>query len=300
MKIFKHIARIVIAVAALLPGLGAAAQTAEMPERYFPYPVVPDSISTLQGRTDFLMEHFWDFCDMSKAFSSRSKMAGALTDYFSFVQYASRDKALASIDKLLGQLRKRPSELLFVVEQAEANLYSDTAQYHSEEAYKPFLEALIANKKVQPADKARYQRHLNLIERSGIGTLPPDMPYTAPDGSQRSLAADTAEVTVVMVIDPDCVDCRIAKVKLDANQRISELVGAGIVRIVALYPDEPDQAWLDYAATLPAGWVAGAAPEIYDYYDVQSTPDIYVYDESHRLLLRHTVPDMLVEILSRL
>ena len=41
-------------------GLTASAQQTAT---YFPYPIVPDSISTLQARTDYLLEHFWDFCD---------------------------------------------------------------------------------------------------------------------------------------------------------------------------------------------------------------------------------------------
>lgn len=280
-----------------------AAQTAAdeaLPERYFPYPQVPDNLQTLQERTDYLMEHFWEMCDLKKAFSSKPKMAGALDDYLSFVRYASRDAALASIDNLLDKLKKQPEDLLFTARQAEAYLYSDTAEFHSDEAYLPFVKAVVSNKKIAPADKARFQHQLNLIERSGIGTNPPAMTYLSSEGESRSLANDTAEVLILFFMDPDCIDCRIAKARLDANTRATELIGAGIIKVVGLYPDEPTQEWVDYSAHKPEHWILGSAPDATDYFDLRTTPEFYVYDENHRLLLKHIDIDTLLEIINRL
>ncbi len=45
---------------------GSAQSASDQPTTYFPYPIVPDSISTFQARCNYLADHFWDFCEMSK------------------------------------------------------------------------------------------------------------------------------------------------------------------------------------------------------------------------------------------
>ena len=80
MKRFSLIFMMVIALVT-----GAKADT------YFQYPIVPDSLSTLQDRCDYLSRHFWDFCDLKKAFSSKKKMADEFAVYLSILQNASAD-----------------------------------------------------------------------------------------------------------------------------------------------------------------------------------------------------------------
>ena len=47
------------------------AQTAQQP--YFQLPIIPDSIKSFDKRLDYMVEHYWDFADMKKVFSSRPK-----------------------------------------------------------------------------------------------------------------------------------------------------------------------------------------------------------------------------------
>lgn len=282
------------------PKLSAQSSTTAEQTTFFPYPQVPDELVTLQDRTDYLMTHFWERCDMRNAFSFKPQLAGAISDWLSFTQFASPEVTEKSINAFLENIKKQPDNLLFVVRQAESYLYSDTAQYRNETVYQQFLNALLTNKKVSSADKARYEHQNNLINRSGIGTTPPDMKYTTQSGETRSLAADTAEVLIVMFVDPDCIDCRIARARLDAHPRTTELIEAGIIKVVALYPDKPNEEWTQYAAKPPKNWIMGTAPDADEYFDMRTSPEFYVYDENHMLILKHINIDILLDILNRL
>ncbi len=71
---------------------------------YFPYPIVPDSISTFQGRCNYLSDHFFDFCELSKAFSARQKMANEMKVYLSVVANAEPERAIRGVNNLMKKL----------------------------------------------------------------------------------------------------------------------------------------------------------------------------------------------------
>ena len=66
-------------------------------DTYFPYPLIPDSINIFQKRCDYLARHFWDFCDLKKAFSAKAKMAQEFNVYISVLKNATPDSAIASV-----------------------------------------------------------------------------------------------------------------------------------------------------------------------------------------------------------
>ena len=139
----------------------ASAQT--MPETYFPYPLVPDSIQTLDGRSNFLITHFWDFCDLKKGFSSRAKMAGAFKDYLSFMPYANARVVHKSIAKFLKDIEKQPEDMVFIAHTAEQLVHSDTAQIFSDELYLPFAQAVVNNKRVKKEDKEYFAPQVKVL-----------------------------------------------------------------------------------------------------------------------------------------
>ena len=131
------------AIAALISCMNPAVHAAPP----FPYPTVPDTISSLTGRADYYVTHFWDKADMKRIFSNRQNVKAALGDYFAMMPHAKREVAAQSIESLLGRLAKQPKDLAFMAETAQAMLYSDSAAFWSDELMLPFAAA--AGKKVE-------------------------------------------------------------------------------------------------------------------------------------------------------
>ena len=119
----------------------------------FPVPSAPADLTSLQERSDYVISHFWDHCNVKSILSSQKKFADAFDTYVNLLPLGSRRTVIRSIYNLLTQLEKHPKELLFVAEQADALLYSDTAKVKSDEAYLPFARAVAENKKVGRAEK---------------------------------------------------------------------------------------------------------------------------------------------------
>ncbi|MBD5244733.1 MAG: DUF5106 domain-containing protein [Bacteroides sp.] len=279
-------------------GLTASAQQTAT---YFPYPIVPDSISTLQARTDYLLEHFWDFCDFKKAFSSRQKMAGAFKDYLSFMPHASARQAHRSVAKLLKSLDKQPDDLLFLARKAEEYIHSDTSDIYSDELYLPFAVAVSSNKRIEKAIRDRYTLQARILSGSQTGMPAPSFAYTDRSGVNAIFSPDsTAEVTILFFNDPDCMDCTIARSRLNADIRASNFIKEGVMRVVAITPGEADENWKQMAESYPESWIVGASSEVDEIYDIPTTPTFYVIDDEHKIALKRIDINTLLNLISRL
>lgn len=298
MTIRQRILAILLTVCAAVPA-GAAAQ--QQAETYFPYPLIPDSISTLQARTDYLISHFWDFCDLKKAFSSRQKMAGAFKDYLTFMPHASARQVHRSIAKLMKALEKQPDDQLFLARKAEEYIHSDSSEIYSDELYLPFAVAVAGNKRIDKASREPFAHQAKILSACQAGMPAPSFDFTDRDGLNRTFAPDTtAEVTVIFFNDPDCMDCVLAKARLKADIRASQFVDEGVMKIIAITPGDADDTWKDMAGSYPEQWIVGASSEVDEIYDIPTTPTFYVLDEKGNIALKRINIEALLSLISRL
>lgn len=275
--------------------LGAKADT------YFPYPIVPDSISVFQNRCDYLARHFWDFCELTKAFSAKAKMAKEFEVYVSILRNASTDSALASVDRFTKKLEKQPKDQVFIAECAEKLLYGDSAEVWIDELYIPFAEAVAKNKRVDKASKARFAHQSEILKKSLMRGPAPTLPYTTREGLSANLDNDSAQVLIVFFNDPDCEDCNMARIRLDADISLTQLISEGRAKVVSIALCEPDAAWKEAAASWPSTWTVGANPDADMMIDLRAgTPDFYIIDKNHNIRFKHLGIDQVLDVTRQL
>lgn len=291
-----NIRNIIIALVALIAGSGAAKA-----ESFFPYPIVPDSISTLTGRCNYLANHFWDFCDLKSAFSKKAAMAEEFKGYLEILQLADADTARAAVEKFTRRLDKQPKDLVYLAEVAEGELYSDTAKAWVDELYIPIARAVVNNKRVDKALKARFRHQADILDNSLPGRKIPSIPYVTADGRKGDVAADSAQVTVLFINDPDCSDCSLARIRLDADISTSELISEGVVKVISLSAVEADDKWRSDVAGYPSAWTIAANPEIDMTLDLRGgTPSFYILDRRNRIRFKHITVDQVLDIMRQL
>ncbi len=273
---------------------------AQNSERLFPYPEIPSELVTLQDRTGYLVDHFWERCDFNTALSSKARFQSAFADYVVFMRHAPREKTLASIDNLLKKLEKNPDGLLFIAELAENYMYSDTASLASDEAYLPFVKAVADNKKISKANKLRYARQADILSTNQPGSPAPSLPYVTREGVSNNLDNDTAKILVVYFNDPDCSDCRMARARLNANPTANELIKNGVLKVVAITPDDATDLWRKEAEAYPKTWTVAASSDAYDLYDIRAIPSFYIIDDQHRIAAKNVTIDALVNFINSL
>ncbi|MDE6079609.1 MAG: DUF5106 domain-containing protein [Duncaniella sp.] len=274
------------------------AQAQEMPATYIQRPIVPDSISTLAGRCNYVADHFFDFCDLKKAFSSRARMGDEIRTYLEILPQASPERAQAAASRLMEQLAKQPADQLYVATLAEEAYYSDSAAAWYDRLYLPFASAVADNKKIQRAEKARFVRQAKVLEGSLIGSKVAPLEYVTPSGERRNLDMDNAEAVLVMLADPTCSDCSMARLRLDADASLRELVDEGRFKVVVIgIADPADPEWQAKAAEMPSSWTVGANPDVDTLWDMRvSGPSLFIFDRKHNLRWKHLTTDMVLDI----
>lgn len=271
----------VFLLVSLFTGVGLQAQPKD---RLFAYPDPPADMVNLYERCNFLVTKFWEPCDMKSALSKRAALNGAFGDWLSFTPYASADTVYMAIDRLQEKIKKSADQQLAVIQMAEAWLYSDTAQYRSDELYSRFVDYAVASKKL-PADVRRYYaEHKLRLDYGSEGKIVADIPLTLADGSKTSFSADSSAYTLLMIYRPDCFDCSFARVRLSADMVLNQLNDGGVVRIMSLYAGEPDAEFSAAATAFPEKWLNVASPEVEKYFDIRDYPAIYYLDKDHRII----------------
>lgn len=281
----------------LLLGISAGAKA----DTYFPYPIIPDSIGMFQKRCDYLARHFWDFCDLKKAFSAKAKMAQEFNVYISILKNANPDSAIASVVRFNKKLEKQPADQLFMAECAENLLYGDTAEMWIDELYLPFAHAVASNKRIDKATKARFAHQEKILKNSLARFPAPSLPYTTREGTAGNLDNDSADVVVVFFNDPDCDDCNLAKLRLDADISTTQLIAEGKLKVVSISLSEPTQEWKEAVASYPSTWRVGANPDADMTIDLRAgTPEFYILDRNHNIRFKHLTIDQVLDVARQL
>ncbi|MDE6266423.1 MAG: DUF5106 domain-containing protein [Muribaculaceae bacterium] len=257
-------------------------------DTFFQYPVPPESIEGFYPRCNYMVEHFWDRCDMKRAFSSHAKMKSAFEDYIQLVGQAQADTAMASVDNLIARVKKADSKnLLTLGNIAREVLYSDSAMMFSEQLYLPFAKAVAENNKIPAADRASFQYETGILSTSQVGMTLPDIPFTRPDGTKGSLSDAGRKRVLLMFFDPECDDCRVLTVLQSADVNLKQLHDKGYLQMVMLYPGEPDESWKNKAASMPKEWIVGANPDLDTMFNLDALPTAYYLSPKYKIIAKN-------------
>lgn len=285
----------------LLLACAAFGARAQSEQPLFQMPIVPDSITSLYDRADYLMAHYWDFCDAKKAFSTRSRFSASVIDFFNLMPYGTVPGVTTAMNTFMKKISTGKDQVQFVADIAEATFYSDTASIYSDQLYLIFLDELLANKKLDKNAKLRYAHQRQLLQASQPGQPFPPLAYTDPIGQSHTFAPDTLKSgAIIFFNDPDCSDCSMARLRIDADVLSRIAIEKGLVDFYSIYPGEAEAEWIAQATTYPSTWIAGAAPDADQTVDLRFSPLFYVLNKDGSILLSTNNVDAIIDILSRL
>ncbi len=305
MKIFRFfIMAIVAGCFAAAPQVNAQTSSSanDANNGFFQLPIIPDSLVMHQDKVDFMLRHYWDFCDLNKAFSSRDKMAQAFDTYLSFMPHATASVVYEEVPRFMKRIEKKPENVAFIGELVESKLYSDSAEFQSDELFLLFANEIIANKKLDKNRKLRYQHLAKVLSASQPGEHAPAFDIVDLDGRKSIFAADSAKQgTILFFNDPECDDCRMARLRLDTDIRTRRIIEGGQIDLVSVYPGDPaNEEWRRMAASNPQEWITVASPNADELYDLRHSPAFYLLNPSGNILLKTDNVDLIISIMIQL
>ena len=251
-------------------------------EPLFEYPVAPEEIESLVDKSNWLMQHFWDNMDFkSKAAVDQTALNDAFRVYAFPMQWAEKTEVDKSVDGMLKLLEKNPTLLLQFTKAAEEALYGQRAKVWIDEVYMKYLQSYLKNKKIGAARKKRYERQYKLLSNSLLGTTPSSFTFTTPVGNPGKFEP-IGVYTIIEFGDPDCDDCRHAKLKMETDIKFSSLVERGLVNVMFIIPD-PSEGWQTQLTGYPSNWVVGGSDDVSDILDIRTSPSFWVIGKDGKI-----------------
>lgn len=255
-------------------------------------PTPPEYLTRLDQRCNYIVDNFWKRCNLKSAFSSLERLDATFGQFLAFTPYATADTVHMTIDNLIRGVEKANGKnLLPLAKIAEKWCLGDTAEYQSDELLYPFVKAVATSKKVKSPEKERFKALYRKMTNSRTGATVTNLTFTCPDGSQGSIDDIKTPHVLLYFYEPDCIDCRLARARLSADFILPTLIEANLLKIVAIFPGEPDDEWRADSESMPDGWVVGANPEIDMDFIIEHSPEIYYLDTSRKVIARNVSVD---------
>lgn len=273
--------------------LGAFAVAGAQENAVAPYqlPDIPDSLTTPDVRSEYLIEHYWDKFEVENRAYLEAPLVveQAFVDFTSIMRIASRESTMKSIGHLLERASTDGDILLLYADIADKYLYSGQGPFVSEEAYLPFAQAVVDSKKIDKLRKLRYSYQCDVMTKNQLGMTITNFEYKLPGSDKRYKIKKLKSPYILLYInDPDCDDCSIATLRLSVSQVLLQAIREERLVVLSLYPDGETEEWLAKIGEYPKEWTVASMEEGDRYFDLRIMPAMYLLDKDKKIILRNT------------
>lgn len=265
-------------------------------------PDIPDSLTTPDVRSEYLITHYWDNFEVeNRAYLDAPLVVEqAFVDFMSIMRLTSRDCTMNSIDRLLERASSDGDILLMYADIADKYLYSGQGPFVSEEAYLPFVNAVIESKKVDKLRKLRYEYQYDVLTKNQLGMKMTDFEYKLPgEKKMYRLKKLKSPFILVYINDPDCDDCSLTTLRLSVSQALLKEIREGRLTILSVYPDGETEEWLAGVGEYPKEWIVASMENGDHYFDLRIMPAMYLLDKDKKIILRNTSLEEVEQTLSK-
>ena len=152
------------------------------------------------------------------------------------------------------------------------------------------LEVMTTTSLYDEWERVRPQSQLDLALKNRLGTRAADFRYMTKEGRWGSLYGIRARYTLLFINNPGCPACKDTREQISASPMLTQLIDEGVIRVLAVYPDEDLKEWYDYQPNMPANWINSYDKELAmrekELYDLRAIPTLYLLDQDKNVLLK--------------
>ncbi|MDE7419172.1 MAG: DUF5106 domain-containing protein [Muribaculaceae bacterium] len=252
----------------------------------FEYPVAPEELSDFRDKCNWLANNFWNAFDIkAKDAVDQAKLNHAFKVYATTAQFADKDVVTLAVDKLMKNLQKNPILLFQMTKAAEETVYGPRAEFWIDELYARILSSALVSKKFPQSKRSRYEHQLKQLENSMIGNTPGQFDFVRPNGDAAQYFPMSTP-TIIIFGDPNCDECRMGKLRMQANVTFNKAVTDGKINVLFIIPDA-EEGWEKQVEDFPKNWNVGASETVGDILDIRDVPEIYLVDSDGKIIAKH-------------
>lgn len=258
---------------------------------------------------EYYVKHYYDDIDLSDSDLLRVPLTLDIEDYFISVLQGQDDQYIKNCAENLIQetfdKNNRPTECTnYYVKRIMQTFMGGDPRYdlafvHLYDKY------CINNSTIFSASEASLYKHLSDRKRRILigKTIPPIQAYTS-ETEKFDTKKNTSDYIILWMWDPDCDDCVELTPKLNEFYRQFHETYNFEVYAISVTPDL--DRWNQFIAEHDITWQNATYGfgmpnyDVVDYFDILTTPAVFLLDKNHKIIARHFSLDDIYEIFSQL
>lgn len=267
-------------------------QTDNLPQRTFETVPVPVMISDPEERFEYAAKHYWDKFDFADTVYIHlpEVTEQAFANYIGFLGYLPIEKGTAGIKEMLKKAEADKKVYAYFMDLYEKYLYDPNSPARNEELYIAVLESVLSAPLLDEVQKIRPAHLLEIALKNRVGEGAIDFTYTLPNNTVDRLYNVKADYLVLFFNNPDCETCHAVIQEMSASPLIQDFIQKKRLKILAIYPDDEEEAWRSHMSFIPSDWINGfdktQTLKNEELYDLKAIPTIYLLDKNKQVLLK--------------
>lgn len=285
-------------------------------------PEIPLVMTDSGQRAAYYVQHYWDGYSLADTAFLRSDATELLyADFIDALQHATPEARSSALRAMMIHAEADSTAYTRFCALSEKYLYDPNSPMRNEDYYISVLEQMLACTRLSETDKLRPADRLKQALKNRPGMVAPDFTYVTPEhrkesgsinisasgGSSSGISAPHrlhqfhADYTLLFFYDPDCSNCLKFEQELSEMPAFLDMQEKGILRVLAIYPDDNGEEWSLKSTQMPHGWVVGWNRQgdisSKTLYEIRATPTMYLLDKQKKVILKDASIEQIIQYL---
>ncbi|QUT82587.1 protein of unknown function (DUF5106) [Bacteroides ovatus] len=266
-------------------------------------PEIPPMMTDPQQRASYYVKHYWDGYSLADTAFIRSDDTEQLfSDFIGALQYVAPEESNTALKRMMSRMEEDSTAYSRFCFLSEKYLYDPNSPMRSEEYFIPILEQMVDSKRLDEYEKIRPADRLAQAHKNRPGMKATDFSYVTLKGKVGRMSGINADYTLLFFYEPDCTNCRKHEQILAELPAFVEMQEKGVLRVLAVYPDDNEEEWLLKSSAMPRGWIVGwnKQGDIRNktLYEIRATPTMYLLDKEKKVILKDATLEQTIQYLS--
>jgi hypothetical protein len=229
----------------------------------------------------------------------RQDFRGAVERYLQAIQLADLPTIQKSLVETIIKADTNERMYRYFAEAFDFYLNSEFGGMRNEQWLEQVWHQMLKSRWCTFADSARLNFFLKLVDRNRVGTTGPDLDFVTIHGQKGTLFEIDAEFVMLFFYAPGCPECVRTLGWIVEDSAYQELHNAGILQVLAFYPEKDINIFRTYRGNIPSTWINARDPddrsqlEEEQKYLMRGAPTIYLLDKNKTIVLRDARLDLL-------
>ena len=277
-----------------------AANSTELAQEQKPQPqtksyrfqyVQPPIMGTEEQKFLYMREHYWDNFDFADTlWTTKADSTDMMQAYVGYIINFVGPVDQEPMRKLMQRASVSKPMFEYFVSLSEKVLHDPNSPYRSDELYIAVLEAQLESPHLDKYEKMAPQYDLRIVSQNRINQPANDFDYTIKSGKTSNLYTLKNDFVILYINNPGCTMCREITQSLKQSPLISDLQSKGLLKVLAIYPDENLDEWHKHYADMPTEWInsydKGCLIGRENLYNINAIPALYLLNKDKIVLVK--------------